>query len=76
MRNQIRRITLMRIQIQIFLFDADPDAAFHPDAGVYILVENEYLFPPPPRKSIFFPQKNRVIFAQHCRRQNNVNYRF
>jgi hypothetical protein len=44
--------------------------------GVYILVENGYLFPPPPRKSIFFPQKNSVIFAQHCRRQNSVNYRF
>ncbi len=26
-------------------------------AGVYILVENGYLFPPPPQKSIFFPQK-------------------
>jgi hypothetical protein len=35
-----------------------------------------YLFPPPPRKSIFFPQKNSVIFAQHCRRQNSVNCRF
>jgi hypothetical protein len=32
--------------------------------------------PPPPRKSIFFPPKNSVIFAQHCRRQNSVNYKF
>jgi hypothetical protein len=26
-------------------------------SGVYILVENRYLFPPPLRKSIFFPPK-------------------
>jgi hypothetical protein len=32
-------------------------------AGVYILVENGYLFPPPPRKSIFFPQKNSVCIT-------------
>jgi hypothetical protein len=41
----------------------------HLKSGVYILVENGYLFPPPPQKSIFFPKKNSVIFAQHCRRQ-------
>jgi hypothetical protein len=29
---RIRLITQMRIRIQIFLFDADPDSTFHPDA--------------------------------------------
>ncbi len=37
--------------------------------GVYILVENGYLFPPHPSEIYIFPQKNSVIFAQHWRRQ-------
>jgi hypothetical protein len=43
---------------------------FDKQTGVYNLVENGYLFLPPP------PQKNSVIFVQHCRWQNSVNYRF
>ncbi len=34
-------------------------------AGVYILVENGYLFPPPSEIYIFSP-KNSMIFAQDC----------
>ncbi len=54
----LKRI-LFRHLIVTLVADPDPDPTFHFDAGVYILVKNGYLFPPPsPLGNLyFFPKK-------------------
>jgi hypothetical protein len=43
------------------------------DRGLYF---DRIFIPPPPLGNLYFPPKTAVIFAQHSRRQNSLNYSF